>query len=120
MSQFFGAGHRPFRVKAARKESEESKGAGMEVDGKVRQKEDAEIQSPKRKVIRVESEETQDYDRESLNLSPEGAEEIGFVLSALSIPRGLWKGATTASVKTPSVTGTRLPLWRKMMARRTQ
>ena len=28
-----------------------------------------EIQSPKRKVIRVESEETQDYVRESLNLS---------------------------------------------------
>ena len=86
----------------------------------MRQEEDAENQSPKRKDIRVESEETQDYDRESLNLSLEGAEEIGFVLSALSIPRGQWKGATTASVKKPSVTGTQLPLWRKMMERRTQ
>ena len=92
----------------------------MEVDGKVLQEEDAEIQSPKRKVIRVESEETQDNDWESLNLSLEGAEEIGFVLSALSIPRGLWKGATTGSLKKPSVAGTQLPSWRKMMERRTQ
>ena len=30
---------------------------------------DEEIESPKRKVIRAESEETQDYVRESLNLS---------------------------------------------------
>ena len=35
-----------------------------------------------------ESEETQDYERESLNLSREEAEEIRFVPSALSIPRG--------------------------------
>ena len=38
----------------------------------------------KEKVIRVESEETQ-----SLNLSREKTEEISFVPSALSIPRGL-------------------------------
>ena len=42
----------------------------------------------KRKVIRVESEETQDYVRDSLNLSQEEAEKISFVPSALSIPRG--------------------------------
>ena len=47
-----------------------------------------EVQSPKRKVIRVESEETQDYVRDSLNLSLKEAEEISFVPSALSIPRG--------------------------------
>ena len=35
-----------------------------------------EITSPKRKVIRVESEETQDYVRESLDLSRDEAEEI--------------------------------------------
>ena len=40
---------------------------------------------PKRKVIRVESEETQDYVRESMNLGPEEAEEINFVPSAISI-----------------------------------
>ena len=44
---------------------------------------------PKRKVIRVEPEETQDYVRESLDLSREEAEEISFVPSTISIPRGL-------------------------------
>ena len=39
-------------------------------------------------MIRVESEETQDYVRESLNLSLEEAEEMSFVPSAISIPRG--------------------------------
>ena len=43
--------------------------------------------SPKRKVIRVESEETQDYARESLDISREEAEEISFVPSAISIPQ---------------------------------
>ena len=38
----------------------------------------AEIQSPKRKVIRVESEETQDYLREALNLSEEGTRRNKF------------------------------------------
>ena len=44
------------------------------------------FQVPKRKVIRVESEETQVYVRESLNLSREEAEEIRFVPSTLSFP----------------------------------
>ena len=47
----------------------------------------AEAQSPKRKVRRVESEETQDYGRETLAISQEEAEEMGFVPSALSEPR---------------------------------
>ena len=42
----------------------------------------------KRKVIGLESEETQDFVRESLNMSREEAEEISFVPSGLSIPRG--------------------------------
>ena len=50
-----------------------------------------EVQGPKRRVIRVESEETQDYARERLaheEISQEDADEIGFVPSALSEPRG--------------------------------
>ena len=42
---------------------------------------------PKKRVIRAESEETQDYVRESLNLSREVAEEVSFVPSAISIPQ---------------------------------
>ena len=41
----------------------------------------------KRKVIRVGSEETQDYVRDSLNLCREEAEEISFVPGAISIPQ---------------------------------
>ena len=52
------------------------------------QAESAEIKSPKRKVIRVESEKTRDYVCEMLTICPEEAEELSFVLSALSEPRG--------------------------------
>ena len=48
-------GHRSDRTKAARDESYMLKEAEMEVDGEMPQEERAEIQSPKRKVIRVES-----------------------------------------------------------------
>ena len=44
------------------------------------------MQSPKSKEIRGESEETQDYVRDSMNLSRDEAEEITFVPSAISIP----------------------------------
>ena len=67
--------HRPFRAKAARRKCRKSKEAGMEVDGGLPQGENVETQSPKRKVVRVESEETQDCVLESLNLSPEEEEE---------------------------------------------
>ena len=80
--------HRSARVKTAREESEKLKEAEMEVDGEVPQEASAEIQSPKRKVIRVESEETQDHVCETLTISQEEAEEMGFVPSALSEPRG--------------------------------
>ena len=60
----------------------------MEVDADVRQAESAEIKSPKRKVIRAESEDTQSYVGEMLTIIPEKAEEVVFVSSALSEPRG--------------------------------
>ena len=60
----------------------------MEVNDAVPREASAEIQSPKRKVIRAESEETQDNVRETLAISTEEAEEMGFVSSALGEPRG--------------------------------
>ena len=54
-------GHRTARTKAPRVEREKLKEAEKEVDGEVPQEESAEIQSPKRKLIRAEPEETQDY-----------------------------------------------------------
>ena len=58
----------------------------MEVDREAPQVENAEIQSPKRKVIRVESEETQDYVCKTLASGQEEAEETAFMPSALSEP----------------------------------
>ena len=46
-----------------------------------------EIKSPKRKIIRVGSEETQDYVREANDRDQEEAEEISFVPSAISVPQ---------------------------------
>ena len=45
-----------------------------------------EAKASKRKVIRVESEETQDYVKGATDLSQEDAEEISFVPSAISVP----------------------------------
>ena len=81
-------GHRSARKQAAKEESEKLKEAEMEVDGLGPQEESVEIQSPRRKVIRVESKVTQGYVRETLAISQEEAEEVGFVPSALSEPRG--------------------------------
>ena len=64
------------------KHSDLNEEAEMEVDGDVLQEENAETQSPKRKVIRVESEETQDNVCDSLAISREEAEEMSFVPSA--------------------------------------
>ena len=80
--------HRHVRAKTARKEREHQTIMENRVNGKAPREEGAEVQSPKRKVIRMESEETQDHVSESLNLSQEEAEEISFVPSALSFPRG--------------------------------
>ena len=48
--------------------------------------EDEEIRSPKRKVIRVESEETQDYVKEGRSAEQEEEEKRTFVPSAVSFP----------------------------------
>ena len=48
-----------------------------------------EIKSPKRKIIRAESEETQDYARKAKDTDQEEVEELSFVPSAISVPRKL-------------------------------
>ena len=80
--------YRSGRVKAARKDRGELKEAEIVVDGEAPPSESAEIQSSKRKVIRVESEETQYHVCEALAIAQEEAEEITFVLSALGEARG--------------------------------
>ena len=81
-------GRRSARVKAAKMERGDWKEGEMEVDGEAPQRESAEMQSPERKVIRVESEETQDYVCGLLSISREETEELAFVPSVLSEPRG--------------------------------
>ena len=56
--------HRHLRAKIARKERDNQTRMEKKANGKALWDEGAEVQSPKRKVIRVESEETQDYVRE--------------------------------------------------------
>ena len=106
-------GHWSARIKITKEESEEPKGTGnekkgneMEVDEATLHEASAEVQSPKSKVIRVESEETQDYVWETLAISQEEGEEIVFVPSALGEPRGAIHWCVTIdAVKRPSVTG---------------
>ena len=62
---------------------EKPKEVETKMDDDVLQEERVDIQSPKRTMIRVESEETQDCVRETLAISKEEAEEMGFVPSAL-------------------------------------
>ena len=66
-------GHRSAWTKI-QKENEKPREAEMEVDDAVPQEASVAIQSPKRKVIRV--------------IRQEEAEEMGFLPSALSEPRG--------------------------------
>ena len=44
------------------------------------------LRAPKRKTIRVESEETQDYVREANDMGQEEDEEISFVPTVSSVP----------------------------------
>ena len=60
-----------------------------EVKSGVPREEGEEIKRPKRKIIRVESEETQDFVRESKSTDQEEAEELSFVPSAISVPQKL-------------------------------
>ena len=111
------ADHSSARTVLAKEESEGVKGAenerqGMEVDGVIpetqpssnetdggfimcqveeQQAARVEVQGPKRRVIRVESAETQDFVRERLaheEINQEEADEMGFVPSAFSELRG--------------------------------
>ena len=66
--------HGQVRAKITRKETENQAKIEEKVDGKAPSNEGAEVQSPKRKVNRVESEEIQDSVRESLNLSRDEAD----------------------------------------------
>ena len=62
-----------------------------------------EIKSPRRKVIRVESEETQDYVREAKSTEYEEEEERTFVPSAVSVPlKPLFRCDNQCSEKTLS------------------
>ena len=64
---------------------------------------DEEIRSPERKVIRVESEETQDHVREGRSTEQEGEEQRTFVPSAESVPlKPLFRCDTQCSEKTLS------------------
>ena len=67
---------------------EKPKEVEMEMDDDVPQEESVDIQSPKRKVVRVESAKTQDHVRETLAIRQEEAEDVCFVPSAPSEPRG--------------------------------
>ena len=67
-------GHERVQVISSRRESE-APGEGEEV------------KSPKRKVIRVESEETTGIRERTKDLNPEEAEETSFVPSAISVPQ---------------------------------
>ena len=72
----YGEGHhKRVQVKSSRRES------------KTPGEEGEEVKSPKRKEIRVESEETQDYVRETNDMNQEEGEEISFVPSAISVPK---------------------------------
>ena len=66
--------HEREQVKSSRRESEAPGEEGEEVE------------RPKRKVIRVECEETQDYGRETKDMNQE-AEGTSFVPSAISVPQ---------------------------------
>ena len=74
----------------------DSNGEGHHGRGKVKNhrsqsgvqgEEGEETESPKRKVIRVEFEETQDYVREAKSTDHEDVEELSFVPSAISVPQ---------------------------------
>ena len=66
-------------------EQTQVKSTGKEREGPGEEGED--IESPTRKLIRVESEETQDYVKETLDLTREKARERSFVPSAISVPQ---------------------------------
>ena len=84
----------------------------MEVDDAVPQEASAEIQSPKRKLIRAESAETQDYVRETLAISRKKERKWASCQAPSANHEGPFIGATADAVKnhqilTDSLTGCR-------------
>ena len=66
---------------------ERVQGKSSRREGEAPGEEGEEVKSLKRKVIRVESQETQDYVRDAMDLSQEEVEEISFVPSAINVPQ---------------------------------
>ena len=107
-------GHRSVRTRFANEESEEPKGAEnekqkkeMEVDEAAPHKASAEIQSPKRKVIRVESQETRGKLWQSARKKQRKWASCQVPLVNHEEP---FTGVTIDAVKRPSGTG-RQPQW---------
>ena len=106
-------GHWSARSKITKEECEELEGAEtdkqekkMEVDEATLHEASTQVQSPKRKVIRVENQKRRkNYVRETLAISQADAEEMGFVPRALKEPQGPFTGVTIDAVKRPSNTG---------------
>ena len=74
-----------------------------------------EIRSPKRKVIRVESEETQDYVREEKITEFEEEKQRTFIPSAVGVPLNPCFGVTSNAAQRTSAFGT-WRRWRLMKA----
>ena len=92
----------------------------MGVDGEVPQEGNAEIQGPKRKVIRDESEDA-GLRSGIMELAPGGSRRNRLPCRALSaFHKDLCICATNVAVTKPSDTGRWLPLWWKTVERRSQ
>ena len=92
--------HGQVLAKMARKGRENQTRMEEKANGKAPSDKGAEVQSPRRKMIRVESEETQDY-------VPSGQHPI----------KGPCFGVTIAAVTKPSDSGSLLRLWSRMARR---
>ena len=81
--------------------SKETDGGSRMCDVEEQQVARVEVKGPTRRVIRVESEETQDHVRGTLAISQEEADEVGFVQSASVIREELMIGVTIDAVIKP-------------------
>ena len=105
-------GRRSDHTKVARKEKVTLKEDEMEVNAEAPQGRSAEIKSPRRQVIRVESEEAQDYVCGMLALSREEAEELALcVCVSLASHEDPFISATVVAVRKRSDTGGSLRRW---------
>ena len=81
------------------------------LEGKVtrHEKKAKKFKARREKLIRIESEETQDHAREAKDTDQEEAEELSFVSSAISVPRSQCFVVTISAAKRPSASGS----WRR-------